>query len=252
VLQDKVAIVTGGAHGLGLTIAESYLEAGARVAILDRDVDRLEQAADELATAGHACLRLAADVRYEQEIDEAVQCVMKSWGRVDILVNNAALLSSFVQADAPDRLPFWEVDPARWRELWEVNVTGLWLCTRRVAREMVAQRSGSIINVTTTAHTMTSEAHIPYGPSKAAVEAFTRAGASQLKPHRVRMNALLPGGAVNPRGSASPHYSPWNVMVPAALYLASDRSSRVSGESIIAEEHIRERGQLPAGSPRAD
>jgi NAD(P)-dependent dehydrogenase (short-subunit alcohol dehydrogenase family) len=251
-LQGKVAIVTGGARGLGLTMAEAYLQAGALVAILDRDEAMLEQTAAGLASAGFECLSLAVDVRHEQEIDAAVERVLESYGHVDVLVNSAALLSAFIQADAPDRPPFWEVDPARWRELWDVNVTGLWLCTRRVARDMVARRSGSIINISSTSHIHSSEMHIPYGPSKAAVEAFTRAGAFQLKPHGVRMNALLPGGAVSPRGGADPRYSPWDILVPAALYLASDRSSRVSGESIIAEEYVREHGQLPPGSPRAD
>ncbi|HXF81829.1 MAG TPA: SDR family oxidoreductase [bacterium] len=251
-MRGKVAIVTGGAQGLGLTTVEAFLQAGAHVAIFDRHQEALERAASEIAEAGYVCLALLVDVRHEWEIEAAVDRVLASCGRIDVLVNNAALLSSFIQGEAPERPPFWEIDPDRWRELWDVNVCGLWLCTRRVARQMIAQRSGSIINITSTAHILTSERHIPYGPSKAAVEAFTRAGARQLQPYGVRMNALLPGAAVNPRGGTDPRRNPPDVLVPAALFLASDESAGVTGQSIIAEEYIRELGRLPASSPRAD
>jgi NAD(P)-dependent dehydrogenase (short-subunit alcohol dehydrogenase family) len=251
-LDGRVAIVTGGASGLGLTTAEACLAAGARVAIVDRDTEALTQAEAELRPSEDAWLAIAADIRTETEVEAAVERVRAAWGSIDVLVNSAALLSGFIQGDAPERPSFWEVDAARWRELWDVNVTGLWLCTRQVARCMIAAGRGSIVNLTSTVQTMASESHIPYGPSKAAVDAFTRAGAAQLKPHGVRMNALSPGGIVNPRGSTNPRFSPADVIVPAALFLASDRSVRVTGQSVIAEEYNREQGLLPAGSPRAD
>lgn len=251
-LSGKVAIVTGGARGLGLTTAEAYLRAGARVAIFDRDEAALATIAAVLAAAGHEPLTLAVDIRDQRSVGAGVQRVLDSCGRVDVLVNNAAVLMRFIAADAPERPNFWEVDPDRWRELWDINVTGTWLCCREVALEMIRARRGSIINLTTSLHTMRSALHIPYGPSKAAIDAFTEAGAKQLEPYGVRMNALLPGAAVNPRGEADPNLNPSDVIVPAAVFLASDASARVTGQSVIADEFNREAGILPAGSPRAD
>ena len=124
----------------------------------------------------------------------------------------------------------------------DVNVTGTWQCAKRVALEMMAQRSGSIVNIITSAHTQISRVHIPYGPSKSFIESFTKAGAEQLKPHGVRMNALMPGGSANRRGESEPDSNPYDVMVPAALFLASDASRDVSGETFIADQYNRERG----------
>ncbi len=243
VLSGKVALVTGGAQGLGLTTAEAYLRVGAQVAILDRNAEGLQRAAEELGEVGLHPLSLAADTRNEDEIDNAVRQVLDAYGRIDVLVNNAAVLMTFVKGEAIDRPTFWEIDPALWRELWDINVTGTWLCARRVAREMMAAKRGSIINITTSRGTMTSERHIPYGPSKAAVTAFTRAGAKQLRPYGVRMNALLPGAAANRRGESDGQLNAFDVMVPAALYLASDASASVTGQAIIADEYNRALGR---------
>jgi NAD(P)-dependent dehydrogenase (short-subunit alcohol dehydrogenase family) len=244
-LTGKVALVTGAGRGLGLTTAEAYLAAGARVAILDRDAAALEGALAELAAEAFEPLPIHADVRREEDVDHAINATLRAFGKLDVLVNNAAVLMTFIKGDAAERPRFWELEPDRWRELWEINVTGTWLCASRAAREMIAAGGGSIINVTTSRGTMSSERHIPYGPSKAAITAFTRAGAKQLKAHRVRMNALLPGAAANRRGEANPGLNAWDVMVPAAIYLASDASASVTGQSIIADEYNRSRG-LPA------
>jgi NAD(P)-dependent dehydrogenase (short-subunit alcohol dehydrogenase family) len=251
-LSGKGAIVTGAGQGIGLTIAETYLQAGANVALIDRDGDRLRAAEQELRGQGLNPLTIAGDIRDIEQVDGAISRVAEEFGSIDILVNNAALLMTFVKGDAPDRPRFWEIDPSRWQELWDVNVGGTWICCRRVAPLMIKAGRGSIINVTTSYHTTRSEAHIPYGPSKAALEAFTAAAAKQLRPYGVRANALLPGRAVNARGESHPHLAPPDTIAPAALFLASDDSVRITGQSIIADEFNRERGLLPSGSFRAD
>ena len=242
ILPGKTAIVTGAARGLGLTTAEAYLRAGANVAIFDRNRTQLEAAAEEMSGLGFEPLTVAMDIRDEQAIDAAVHEVLHAFGRVDVLVNNAPLLMRWVTPEGGERPKFWEIDADRWRELVDVNVTGTWQCAKRVAMEMMAQRSGSIVNIITSARTQVSRVHIPYGPSKSFIESFTKAGAQQLEPFGVRMNALMPGGSANRRGEAEPDSNPYDVMVPAALYLASDASRGVTGETFIADQYNRERG----------
>jgi NAD(P)-dependent dehydrogenase (short-subunit alcohol dehydrogenase family) len=251
-LDGRVALVTGAAQGMGLSIAEAYLRAGAQVAMLDRNPSTLELATQQLKDQGFSPLEIHADIRDEAAVDGAVQYVLGAYGQIDILVNNAALLMTFVRAGAAERPAFWEIEPQHWRELIDVNLTGTWLCARRVATEMIRARRGSIINISTSYQTILSERHIPYGTSKAAIESFTQAGAKQLKPYGVRMNALLPGGAVNRRGESLGDLAPWDTIVPAAVYLASDAASKVTGQSIIADEFNRERGILRSNSPRHD
>jgi len=222
------------------------------VALLDRDADRLRAAEQELRAEGLRPLTVAGDIRDVGQVDQAINRVAEEFGSIDVLVNNAALLMTFVKGEALARPRFWEIDPLRWQELWDVNVSGTWICCRRVAPLMIKAGRGSIINVTTSYHTTRSEAHIPYGPSKAALEAFTAAAAKQLRPYGVRANALLPGRAVNARGESQSHLAPPDTIAPAALFLASDESARITGQSIIADEFNRERGLLPSGSFRAD
>jgi NAD(P)-dependent dehydrogenase (short-subunit alcohol dehydrogenase family) len=242
ILVGKTAIVTGAARGLGLTTAEAYLRAGANVAIFDRNRPQLEAAAEEMSGLRFEPLTVAMDIRDENAIDEAVRQVLTAYGCIDVLVNNAALLMRWVTPEGGERPTFWEIDADRWRELVDVNVTGTWQCAKRVAMEMMAQRSGSIVNIITSARTQISRVHIPYGPSKSFIESFTKAGAEQLKPHGVRMNALMPGGSANRRGESEPDSNPYDVMVPAALFLASDAAKDVSGETFIADQWNKERG----------
>ena len=129
---------------------------------------------------------------------------------------------------------FWEIDADRWRRLLEVNLTGTFLCCRGIAQEMVRRRAGSIINMTTGNETKLRRGYSPYGASKAAVEAFSLSIAKELKPDQVRVNLLQPGGAVNLRGENDPALLPYDVIVPAALFLASDESCSRYGEVIIA------------------
>ena len=236
VLVGKAAIVTGAARGLGLTTAEAYLRAGASVAIFDRNEAQLTMAAVEMAELGYKPLTVWVDIRDEQAVGWAIRRVIDTYGRLDVLVNNAALLMRAVTPAGGERPKFWEIDRDRWRELIDVNVTGTWLCAKRAALEMMSQGGGSIINIITSARTQVSEVHIPYGPSKSYIESFTKAGAKQLKPHGVRMNALMPGASANRRGESEPDSNPYDVMVPAALFLASDASRDVTGATFIRDQ----------------
>jgi 3-oxoacyl-[acyl-carrier protein] reductase len=234
-LEGKIAIVTGSGRGLGMAMTEGYLQAGATVVMVDRDATGLEEAVREISAEGHEPVSIVADIRFQDQIDRAVRTVLEQFGRIDVLVNNAAVLMTFVTGDAPQRPKFWEVDVERWREFWEINMMGTWLFSRRVALEMMHARGGSVINITTSPHTMVSEVHIPYGPSKSAIDAFTQAGAKQLRPYGVRMNALYPGDTeVRTPGAPKAQRKGRRVMVPASIYLGSDASAEVTGQAISA------------------
>jgi NAD(P)-dependent dehydrogenase (short-subunit alcohol dehydrogenase family) len=235
ILEGKVALITGGARGLGMAMAEGYLQAGAHLSILDRDASGLHESVKELSTGGAVILPVVADIRSEEQIDNAVLTVLDRFGHIDILINNAAVLMAFVKGSAQERPQFWDIPTEIWKEFWEINMMGTWLFCRRVAREMMKVRSGSIINITTSPHTMISERHIPYGPSKAAIDAFTKAAAKQLSPYNVRMNALYPGDT-EIRGPKGPKVKRMgrSVMVSAAIYLGSDVSTGITGKSISA------------------
>ncbi len=243
VLEGKVAIITGSARGLGMAMVEGYLRAGARVVMLDRDSAGLDAAVAELNVEGYKPLSIVVDIRFEDQIDRGVRTLLDQFGRIDVLVNNAALLMRFIKGKAPEQPLFWEIETERWRELWEVNMMGTWLLSRRVALEMMQARRGSIINIITSPHTMVSERHIPYGPSKAGIDAFTEAAAKQLHPYGVRMNALYPGDT-EVRTSKKPLTTRKGrpVMVPAAVFLGSDASSEITGQSISAFRFNKEHG----------
>jgi NAD(P)-dependent dehydrogenase (short-subunit alcohol dehydrogenase family) len=242
-LADKVVIVTGGGDGEGLTAAEGLLRHGARVSIWDDDVARLESARGELQAQGlqpDVCL---VDVAASDEVQSAYERVRAALGAVDVLLNNATLKNAYMMGPEnpyPYRpVPFWELNLDRFRRAIEVNVMGTYLCSRVVAPDMIARRRGVIINTST--NTKRSPDHIPYGPSKALVEAFSLAAAEQLRPYGVRVNVVDAGGRVNQRGENDPANQPYDCFVPLLVYLCGDRSRDVTGQTMSAAAFNRER-----------
>jgi NAD(P)-dependent dehydrogenase (short-subunit alcohol dehydrogenase family) len=240
-LENKVAVVTGAARGMGQTIALAYSREGAYLSLWDIDEEGLKETANEITRdRGDRVVWLKTDVTRENEIDAAVKATLEGFGKIDVLLNSAALkMAAIVPRERRATYRFWEIDPDRWRRLLEVNLTGTFLCCQRVAQEMVRRRAGSIINMTTGDETKLRRGYSPYGASKAAVEAFSLSIAKELKPDEVRVNLLQPGGAVNVRGENDPTLLPYDVIVPAALFLASDESHNQYGEVIVAKNPER-------------
>ena len=137
-LSGQVTLVTGASRGLGKAIAEVFAEAGAKVALVARDAERLEEVAKRLQMTGAECLNLPADVGEESQVAEVVEQVQKQWGRIDTLVNNAGLISPG---------PVDEIDPPLWHRILQANLTGAYLCVRAVCPLMQKQQHGRIINV---------------------------------------------------------------------------------------------------------
>ncbi len=239
-LNGKVAVVTGAARGIGQTTALAYSREGAILSLWDIDEEGLTQTAKEIKEDKGDAITLQTDVTRQEEIGKAVEATLKRFGQIDILVNSAALKMSFiVPRERRATYQFWEIDPDRWRHLLDVNVTGVFLCCQRVAKQMVERRSGSIINITTGHETKFRRGYAPYGTSKAGVEALSLSIAKELQPHGVRVNLLQPGGGVNLRGENKPSLLPYDITVPAAVYLASDDSRNIYGEMLIGKEWKR-------------
>ena len=201
-LDGKTAMVTGAGRGLGREMANSLLNAGASVALVEIDPAPLNEVSAAAADShgDDRVLALSADVTNDGAVAEAVAEATKKFGSVDILVNNAALGPQFFRPSNLDEpLKVWEVDPDIWRRVQLINATGPLITSRTVIPAMIERGWGRIINVTTSLDTMYRATIGPYGPSKAALEALTAVMAEELEGTGVTANVLVPGGRANTR-----------------------------------------------------
>jgi D-sorbitol dehydrogenase (acceptor) len=181
-LKDKVAIVTGGARGIGAAIVDRYVAEGARVAVADIS---LSSANETAARHGSNALAVSLDVTKTPSIDAALQSVISRWGGVDILVNNAAVF---------DMAPIVEVTEESYDRVFAVNVKGLFFTLQTVAKRMIAQgRGGKIINMASQAGRRGEALVSVYCASKAAVISLTQSAGLDLIRHRINVNGIAPG-----------------------------------------------------------
>lgn len=184
-LKGAVAIVTGGARGLGRAIAEAYADRGVRVAIVDLLEDQLRQTAEEMKRGGAAVLPVPTDVTVASQVEAMAAQVKEKLGPVDILVNCAGSLSAIG--------PVWEVDYERWFRDVTVNLYGTFLCCRAVVKDMIERKSGYILNMVGGGvgdpHAYTTG----YASSKAGVMRLTEGLAKEAAPHGVKVFAMQPG-----------------------------------------------------------
>lgn len=184
-LAGQVALVTGGAKGIGRAVAEQFARVGAAVTIVDVDEQSGRAAAEAIAADGAQITYERADLSDRVQCESLVARVLRTWGRVDVLVNNAAQLGR--------RLPFLELTADDWRATLDVNLTAAALLGRDAARDMAARGSGSIINVTSIQENLPLASHAAYVSSKGGISALTRAMAVELSPLGIRVNAVAPG-----------------------------------------------------------
>ena len=181
-IDDAVAVITGGARGIGLATAKALAGAGARPILLDRDGNAADQAAEALG-AGASARQL--DVTQEAEVDAVFEAIAREHGRIDILVNNAG---------AAIRRPTTELSLADWQRVVDVNMTGVFLCARAAGRVMTAQSAGAIVNVASIMGLSGGGLYpnISYQTTKGAVVNMTRALAVEWARNGVRVNAVAP------------------------------------------------------------
>lgn len=256
-LAGKVALITGGASGIGRACAERYAEEGADLVIADRDARRGAEAAQEIGSkANNRVIFVEVDVAQESSVEAMVERAMGEFGRIDTLlaaagISNAAYVSGAprVPAADPGSRMLVNVPLADWQRVLDVNLTGVMLTDRAVARRMIAQgRPGTIVNIASTAARIALPGAADYCVSKAGVAMLTHVLAVELIPHRIRVNAIGPGFIETPMTQSMQDDPEGRAMMigltpmgrlgtpremaDTALYLACDESSYTTGHTL--------------------
>jgi 3-oxoacyl-[acyl-carrier protein] reductase len=182
-LQNRTAIVTGGARGIGRAIVERLLASGASVAIWDLDAKVAEEAASELATAGKV-VAVAVDVTALASVTQAVAATVAALGEIDILVNNAGIAGA--------NATVWQLDPEEWKRVLEINLNGPFLCCHEVVPEMLKKGYGRIVNIASIAGKEGNPNASHYSASKAGVVALTKSLGKELAQKGVIVNCVTP------------------------------------------------------------
>ncbi len=236
-LKNRIAVITGASRGIGLAIAEGFVEQGATVVLAARKLDALVVAAKTTASSGGTARAIACHTGKQDQIDALFNQVENEFGRVDILVNNAATNPHFG--------PAIEVTEAAFDKTFEVNTKGYFMMAQRAARTMIEQKSGSIINIASVVGLTSFPNQGIYGMTKAAVIYMTKMLANEWSPYGIRSNCIAPGlvetrfasllvetdehhKVFTDRAAMGRHAQPSEI-VGAAIYFASEASSYTTG-----------------------
>lgn len=255
-LDGRVAIVTGGAQGLGGAIARRLAAAGARVSVADLAEESARANVDRIRDAGGHAFFHPTDVADPEQVERLFDHTLEREGRLDILVNNAGI------AHGPAAIShFLELPEENWHRLVRVHLDGLFYCSQRAARHMARRgEGGSIINMSSCGATRAHRHMVAYDMTKGGIEAATRAMALDLAPWGIRVNALVPGAIAvesrTPVGKESA-VSPRDVIpmgrlgrpdevAEAALFLASDAASYVTGHIFFVDGGLSIQLRSPA------
>lgn len=241
-LEGKVALVTGGSRGIGLELARQLLEQKAKVAICARKPDALEAAREGLG-GGDDLLAIPAHIAEEEQVERLFRSIIDKFGRLDVLVNNVGMnLLTPTVTDA---------DLGAWRKIIDSNLTGTYMCSRRAAQLMRAQKAGRIISISSVAARYAAPGMGIYGVAKAGIEALTRALAAELAAYNVQVNAVAP--SMVRTGFSAPFWSNEEMhrkivatvpagrlaepidVVHAVLFLASDAAGFITGQTLVID-----------------
>jgi 3-oxoacyl-[acyl-carrier protein] reductase len=194
-LKDKVAIITGGAQGIGRSIVSAFVQEGAAVVITDVNQEKASALAEEITSGGGRALALAGDVRSEDDAQKVVDATLENFQNIDILVNNAGIVRDYLVIS---------MKPEDWQDVIDINLGGVYNFSRKVIRPMLMARSGKIINIASLAGIAGGRGQANYAASKAGIIAFTRALALELAAKGITVNAVAPGNP-NEREGAQFH-----------------------------------------------
>lgn len=246
-LKDKVAIVTGAARGLGRAFALRLAQEGAKVMAMNvvlrpKDKEDLDETVKQLKATGVEATSFVGDVSSMKDTSSMAEAAVETFGKVDILINNAAIY------DGLKRKPFYEIDPDEWDLVMKVNVKGAFLCTRAVFPYMKNQGYGKIINIASEVFFTGSHGFAHYVASKGGIIGMTRALAIELGPHGIRINCVAPGFTDTEASRGIADVAKYDTsktplgrvvkpedLTGAALYLASPDSDFVTGQTLLVD-----------------
>jgi NAD(P)-dependent dehydrogenase (short-subunit alcohol dehydrogenase family) len=221
-LKDKVALITGGGRGIGKAVAMAYAREGAKLALCARTASEVEQAVKEVQALKVECKGWSCDVSLEEPVQDLIASVMKVFGRIDVLVNNAGVMTRPV--------PTAELEVKKWDYTIAVNLRGPFLVTRAVLPIMIKQKSGSIINVSSSIGRGAYANFIAYATSKWGLEGFTQTLAAEGRSHNIRANTVEPGYVATKLTGYSG--SKPESVTEVFVYLASEESNGVTGKML--------------------
>lgn len=264
-LAGKIAVITGGASGIGLATLHRFLREGAKVVIGDYNPDSIDKALDELDAADRANVHaMRVDVSQEADVEHLMQDAAARWGKLDIVFNNAGITGALG--------PIMEIEAEHWDASFAVMARGVFLGVKHAARLMSRSGGGSIINTASIGGLAGGVIPTVYSATKAAVISFTRNAANELAQYRIRVNAVCPGiiftqlmhsGREEEALATSQIVQPWpdrgtpDHVAASVLYLASEDSGFVTGEAHVVDGGYLSNGllrvhPLPGGKANPD
>lgn len=241
-LQDKVVVITGAAGGLGREFALGFAAEGAKIVAADLSEAGLAETVSLVEAAGGQALAVRVDVTSKTSTDALADAAVSHFGRIDVLVNNAAIYATLKRAK------FTEIDPDEWDRVMNVNVKGAWLCSASIYPKM-AQPGGRIVNIASATVFSGSPLWMHYVASKSAVIGMTRVMAKEVGPNGVTVNAIAPGFTLTDaslslmenaenygvdRGALKRASQPEDI-VGAAIFLASSRADFITGQTLVVD-----------------
>jgi NAD(P)-dependent dehydrogenase (short-subunit alcohol dehydrogenase family) len=244
-LDGKVALVTGSARGLGWEMIQAFAEEGAKITLCDLSQSDVNEAAAKLGLPAERILGVKADVTSEPDVGALFRHVQDKFKRLDLLVNNAGFAWP---RGGPVNLELAETPLDVWLKILGTNLTGTFLCSREALKIMRPECGGSIINISSPQGKKAKVLRGPYCAAKFGVEGLTQALALENAAYNIRVNSLDPGGIVateairNIPGNRGTRMLAPEIVRPCAVYLASDESIGVTGESFVCTDWNREQG----------
>ena len=239
-LKDKVALVTGGARGIGRAIALSFAKEGADIVVGDVNLEEAQKTCQDIEALGRKSLAIQLDVTDYAKCEEAINKILDKFTKVDILVNNAGITK--------DNL-LLRMSEAEWDAVLGVNLKGTFNCIKAVSRPMIKQRQGRIINIASIIGIIGNAGQANYSASKAGIIALTKSAAKELASRNINVNAVAPGFIQTDMTAKLPEelklkmqegiplnrFGAPNDVAAVCLFLASEDSSYVTGQTIVVD-----------------